>query len=107
MNQIKPGCLAITTGCASPLNNNRIVVVGEFLGEVDGWVGDRRWSLNIATPIIGARKGLAYRHIQEQHLRPLPGGEGNEDFVVKARKTLPRAKPVTGPVTINSRGEVA
>jgi hypothetical protein len=40
-------------------------------------------------------------------LRPIRDQPGNEDFVVKARNTLPRAKPVTGPVTINERGEAA
>lgn len=45
--------------------------------------------------------------IADECLRPLRGGEGNESFVVKARKTLPRKKPVTGPVTINARGEPA
>jgi hypothetical protein len=40
-------------------------------------------------------------------LQPIRDQPGNEDFVTKARKTLPRAKPVTGPVTINARGEPA
>jgi hypothetical protein len=42
----------------------------------------------------------------EEDMKVIDPGEGNEDFVTKARKTLPRAKPVTGPVTINARVEV-
>jgi len=44
--------------------------------------------------------------VYDVSLRPLRGGEGNEKFVVESRKTLPRKKPVTGPVTIDNRGEV-
>lgn len=39
-------------------------------------------------------------------LRPIRDQPGNEDWVTKARKTLPRPTPVPGPVTINARGEV-
>lgn len=46
------------------------------------------------------------RLIADCALEPIRDQPGNEEFVVKARKTLPRAKPVTGPVTINVRGEV-
>lgn len=49
--------------------------------------------------------------IADECLRPLRPKEGeqsqNEDWVTKARKTLPRPTPVTGPVTINERGEPA
>ena len=46
-------------------------------------------------------------YCEDSALRPIRDQPGNESFVTKARKTLPRAKPVTGPVTINERGEVA
>jgi len=39
-------------------------------------------------------------------LQPIRDQPGNEDWVTKARKTLPRPTPVPGPVTINERGEV-
>lgn len=45
--------------------------------------------------------------VPDAFLRPIRGQLGDESFVIKARKTLPRKKPVTGPVTINERGEVA
>jgi len=47
------------------------------------------------------------RLIADCALDPIRDQPGNEDFVVKARKTLPRPIPVPGPVTINTRGEPA
>lgn len=40
-------------------------------------------------------------------LRPIRDQPGNEHWVTEARKTIPRPIPVTGPVTINHRGEPA
>ncbi len=45
--------------------------------------------------------------VADKVLKPIRDNPGDEDFVIKARKSLPRAKPVTGPVTINERGEPA
>jgi len=44
--------------------------------------------------------------VREIAITPFGDNPGNEDFVIKARKTLPPPIPVTGPVTINERGEV-
>lgn len=43
----------------------------------------------------------------EEDMKVIEPGAGNEKFVTEARKSLPRRKPVTGPVTIDARGEVA
>ena len=70
-----------------------------WLCECSVWFGENHCS---PREIQGKRL-----EIPDSWLRPISASPGNEDFVVKARKTLPRAKPVTGPVTINERGEVA
>jgi hypothetical protein len=55
----------------------------------------------------GRRRLTRFAVIDDANLRPINDAPGDETFVTKARKTLPRAKPVTGPVTINARGEPA
>lgn len=44
--------------------------------------------------------------VADDMLHPIRDQPGNEQFVVESRKSLPRKKPVTGPVTIDVRGEV-
>ncbi len=95
----KPGDLAIVVDGAPKRNLGRIVrVTTTFPNYPSIW--------NYEGNLV-ASDGSKCPGVSDDCLKRLPGGDGNEDFVVKARKTLPRAKPVTGPVTINERGEVA
>jgi len=45
--------------------------------------------------------------VREVAITPFGDQPGNEHFVIEARKSLPPPVPVTGPVTINERGEPA
>lgn len=75
----------------------RVVRWADYLR--DAWITD--------PPLFFENGRLGEIEWYDAHLKPLPGGEGDESFVVKARKTLPRPTPVTGPVTIDHRGEPA
>jgi hypothetical protein len=62
---------------------------------------------HLAGWLCEANKESFPRVIADCSLEPIRDQPGNESFVTKARKTLPRPTPVTGPVTINARGEPA
>jgi len=99
----KPGDLAVIVRGS---NLGRMVEVRHQSIYGEGW-----WLVAVVgAPVIGSlglsKRLLSFGSIEDARLRPIRNEPGNEDFVVKARKTLPRAKPVTGPVTIDSRGEV-
>ncbi len=100
MPNCKAGELALIVNALSERQHiGKIVrVLRWFDSKMDAWQTD--------PPLFFEGCGLEIAWY-DAHLKPLPGGEGNEDFVVNARKTLPRAKSVTGPVTINARGEPA
>ena len=91
------------------------------MGEVDTSIDGTRFSVTSQSPswkvrmlgapqpsIVAGSHGFLFqeRCVRDSMLRPIRDQPGNEKFVVEARKTLERAKPVTGPVTIDNRGEV-
>jgi hypothetical protein len=89
----KPGDLAVIVRAQYPENLGLFVtVVRPHPRQKHGWMvegsGPGDWCL-------------------DEDLRPIRDNPGNEQFVIEARKTLPRPTPVTGPVTINERGEPA
>ena len=72
------------------------------------WVCESFMHSPFNCPLMDGRRRLTrFAVIDDANLRPIEDKPGNESFVVKARKTLPRPTPVPGPVTINERGEVA
>jgi len=73
---------------------------------VFGWVV-KSMGAGLLVTNRGGNYRAQYAAYRDKAITPFRDAPGNEDFVVKARKTLPRAKPVTGPVTINTRGEPA
>ncbi len=116
MTKLAPGVLAITKNMLRTASNGKLVklirpyAAGEILPNHGhayetkglGWVVE-----SLGSPFHTDFDGLQIVRVIASHcLHPIGDNPGNEDFVTKARKTLPRAKPVTGPVTIDSRGEV-
>ena len=56
----------------------------------------------------GVLRWVERRGYASRLLRPINGDNpGNEHWVTEARKSIPRPIPVTGPVTIDHRGEPA
>jgi len=80
---------------------------GFSYGSHSSWVCESLMHSPFDCPLIGGGSRLnRFAVIDDANLHPISDNPGNEDFVVESRKTLPRAKPVTGPVTIDNRGEV-
>jgi hypothetical protein len=97
----KPGDLALIVSGIPIDNIGKIIKV---ISVSERWYG-HAWTYEGS--IYAAHfPGVRADAVADCCLRPIRDQPGNEDFVTKARKTLPRAKPVTGPVTINARGEV-
>lgn len=93
----KQGDLAVVVGSEY---DGMIVTCVKFIGAIDHGDCKDYWQID--------RQLSAYHtgQMSDSVLRPIRDQPGNEQFVVESRKSLPRKKPVTGPVTIDARGEV-
>jgi len=73
--------------------------------------GGAQWEIKFSHPqplmADGERVFVTSYVMWDHRLRPIRDNPGNESFVTEARKSIPRPIPVTGPVTIDSRGEPA
>ena len=64
-NRIEEGCLAVLIHSTAG-NDGKFVTVGKFIGQVYGWVGDRRWEIDrVFEADIG---GFFGNHMQEHQL---------------------------------------
>jgi len=96
----KPGDLVILLRAENPAMKKYVGTIRIVVRGSDNRPG--AWYLE--PPVYGGNGLLASWY--DENLKPIRDQPGNEQFVVESRKSLPRKKPVTGPVTINERGEV-
>ena len=107
----KPGEMAWITKSAAGNYGRMVEVVGPVQSILPGdlaYPGEgHMWHCKSSEPLYCTfgipSTEFAFPDIR---LRPFRDNPGNEDFVTKARLSLPRAKPAVGPVTITERGEV-
>lgn len=69
-NRIEEGCLAIVINSCSG-NDGKTVTVGKYIGNVPGYVGNRRWEVDRPMPAIF---GEIIYHMQEKQLLRIDGG---------------------------------
>ena len=81
----------------------RLATKEDFLAMGYGPASSPAW---ITNETLRNSAGRFCCYVYDDQIRPIRDQPGNEEFVVKARKTLPRPIPVPGPVTIDERGEV-
>lgn len=113
----KPGDLAVVVRSDFPQNLGKYVTVVCLANQEDydmpldsgdwdcqprsamwGWDNAEKTQASIGDDVMG---------INDAELRPIRDQPGNEQFVVEARKSLPRSKPATAKGdTIDARGEV-
>jgi len=94
----KPGALVMLLKADDPLCTS---LVGTFQTLLKQDPYPKYWILD---GVIVGHQAVAWH---EEDMRVINPDPGNEQFVTESRKTIPRKKPVTGPVTINARGEPA
>ena len=63
-NRIEEGCLAVLIHSTAG-NDGKFVTVGKFIGNVYGWVGDRRWEIDRT---VRGTWGDPCNHMQEHQL---------------------------------------
>jgi len=72
------------------------------------WVCESLMHSPFDCPLDDGRRRLnRFAVVDDASLQPIEDKPGNESFVTEARKSIPRPIPVTGPVTIDHRGEPA
>lgn len=71
--KIEKGCLALIIRSAAG-NEGKCVTVGDYLGEVYGYIGDGRWEVDI---LLRNTSGNYCNHIPESFLMRIDGLEEN------------------------------
>lgn len=77
LKPIEEGCLAVTHNCKLLKNNGICVVVGKFVGEIEGWHGNNQWETDAL--FEGVNDGLLDNHMQETRLLRIDVGEFEEE----------------------------
>lgn len=65
----KPGDIAVIVRSAAG-NEGRLVTIGRWLGEVDGFAGDDRWEVIADRPLM-SMLGLPHFHAQDSWMCPI------------------------------------
>jgi hypothetical protein len=64
-NKIEKGCLAIVVNSSRPENLGKVVTVGNFIGKIEGILGDDAWEVD--APMV-TKFGKIIHHQRESYL---------------------------------------
>ena len=78
--KIEPGCMAIVINSHMG-HNGKIVIVGDFIGYIENWLGDDHWSIDIT---LAGTYGRSKNSIRECQLMRIDGFK--EEAIQKSKE---------------------
>ncbi len=91
--QIETGCLAIIINSKAG-NNGICVTVGKFIGEVDRWLGSKRWEIDRT---LYGHLGNSANHAEEYQLMRIDNFKVDETLEREVTLERPASDPYDEP----------